>query len=125
MRFLIDECLHKALVRVAHAAGYEAYHVVELGKAGAKDYQLRELILKREFVLVTNNARDFVRLVEKSELHPGLVIIVPNVRPAVQDELFEAALGEISKLPDMINMVVEAWDANDVRTYTLPKVTAK
>jgi len=121
LRFLIDECLHKALVKVAHTVGYEAYHVVELGKAGAKDYQLRELILKQEFVFVTNNARDFVRIVEKSDLHPGLLIIVPNVRPAIQDELFGAALAEISKLPDMINRVVEAWDVNDVRTYSLPK----
>jgi len=39
--------------------------------------------VKEEFVFVTNNARDFKRLVEKSALHPGLVIIVPNVRPAV------------------------------------------
>ena len=122
MRFLIDECLHKALVKVAHVAGYEAYHVVDLGKAGAKDYQLRELILKEEFVFVTNNARDFVRIVEKSELHPGLLIIVPNVRPAVQDRLFEAALAEISKLPGMINKVIEVWSTSDLRIYTLPNV---
>lgn len=82
MRFLVDECLHKGLVKVVHNAGYEAYHVVDLGKAGAKDYQLREIIVKEEFVFVTNNAKDFKRLFEKTELHPGLVIIVPNVRPA-------------------------------------------
>jgi predicted nuclease of predicted toxin-antitoxin system len=125
LRFLIDECLHKALVKVAHAAGYEAYHVVDLGKAGAKDYQLRELFMEQEFVFVTNNARHFVRIVEKSEVHPGLLIIVPNVRPAVQDRLFEAALAEISKLPDKINKVVEAWDVHDVRIYPLPKVSVE
>jgi predicted nuclease of predicted toxin-antitoxin system len=59
LRFLVDECLHKGLVRVAHEAGYEAHHVVDLGKAGAKDYQLREFIVKEEFVFVTTRKRSF------------------------------------------------------------------
>ena len=122
MRFLVDECLHKGLVKIAQAVGYEAHHVVELGKAGAKDYQLRDLIVKEEFVFVTNNARDFRRLVEKSTLHPGLVIIVPNVRPAVQDELFGCALEAIAKLPDTVNKVIEAWGTQDVRVYDLPQL---
>ena len=122
MRFLVDECLHKGLVKVAYAAGYDAYHVVDLGKAGAKDYQLREVIVKEEFVFVTNNAKDFQRLLEKTELHPGLVIIVPNVRPAVQDELLRSALEEIAKLPSLLNKVVEVRSNDDVRIYEMPEL---
>lgn len=121
MRFLIDECLHKGLVKVAHSAGYEAYNVVDLGKAGAKDYQLREIIVREELVFVTNNAKDFKRLFEKTELHPGLVIIVPNVRPAVQDELLRSALEEIAKLPFLVNRVIEVWSNDDVRIYGMPE----
>jgi predicted nuclease of predicted toxin-antitoxin system len=121
LRFLIDECLHKGLVKVAHNAGYEAYNVVDLGKAGAKDYQLREIIVREEFVFVTNNAKDFKRLFEKTELHPGLVIIVPNVRPAVQDELLRSALEEIAKLPFLVNRVIEVWSNDDVRIYGMPE----
>jgi predicted nuclease of predicted toxin-antitoxin system len=122
LRFLVDECLHKGLVKVAHSAGYEAHHVVDLGKAGAKDYQLREMIVKEEFVFVTNNAKDFKRLSENTELHPGLVIIVPNARPAVQDELLRSALAEIAKIPSLINTVIEVWGADDVRIYQMPEL---
>ncbi len=122
MRFLVDECLHKDLVKIAHAAGYEAYHVVDFGKAGAKDYQLREIIVKEEFVFVTNNAKDFKRLLEKTELHPGLVIVVPNVRPSIQDELLRSALDEIAKLPSLVNKVLEIWSNNDVRIYEMPEL---
>jgi len=122
LRFLVDECLHKDLVKIAHAAGYEAYHVVDFGKAGAKDYQLREIIVKEEFVFVTNNAKDFKRLLEKTELHPGLVIVVPNVRPSIQDELLRSALDEIAKLPSLVNKVLEIWSNNDVRIYEMPEL---
>ena len=122
MRFLVDECLHKGLVKVAHSAGFEAHHVVDLGKAGAKDYQLRELIVKEEFVFVTNNAKDFRRLFEKTQLHPGFVIVVPNVRPAVQDDLFRSALDEIAKLPSLVNTAIEVWGKDDVRIYEMPEL---
>ncbi len=122
MRFLVDECLHKDLVKIAHAAGYEAYHVVDFGKAGAKDYQLREIIVKEEFVFVTNNAKDFKRLLEKTELHPGLVIVVPNVRPSIQDELLRSALDEIAKLPSLVNKVLEIWSNDDVRICEMPEL---
>jgi predicted nuclease of predicted toxin-antitoxin system len=122
LRFLVDECLHKGLVKVAHRAGYEAHHVVDLGKAGAKDYQLREFIVKEEFVFVTNNAKDFKRLFENTQLHPGFVIIAPNVRPAVQDELLRSALDEIAKLPSLVNTVIEVWSKDDVRIYELPQL---
>jgi predicted nuclease of predicted toxin-antitoxin system len=122
LRFLIDECLHKALVKVAHNAGYEAHHVVDVGKAGAKDYQLREIIVKEEFVFVTNNARDFKRLLEQAELHPGLVIIVSNVRPAIQDELFRSALEKIAKLSSTVNKIVEVRSNDDVKIYEMPEL---
>jgi predicted nuclease of predicted toxin-antitoxin system len=122
LRFLIDECLHKGLVKVAHTAGYEAYHVVDLGKGGAKDYQLREIIVKEEFVFVTNNAKDFKRLLEQTELHPGLVIIVPNVRPLIQDWLFRSALEKNAKLSSMVNKVVEVRSNDDVEIYEMPEL---
>jgi len=79
------------------------------------------VVLREEFVFVTNNARDFRKLMGESELHPGLIVILPNVTPALQRELFQRALVEASKLPDMINKVVEI-DSDQVRVYELPKL---
>ncbi len=60
-------------------AGHEAHHVNRRGWSGLKDHQLREVALQGEFVFVTNNARDFRKLMEQTELHAGLIVIIPNV----------------------------------------------
>jgi hypothetical protein len=70
-------------------------------------------------VFVTNNARGFRKLMGESELHAGLIVITPNVTPSVQRQLFEPALGEVGKLPDMINMVIEI-DADLLCVCELP-----
>jgi len=121
VRFLIDECLHTSLTDVANKAGHEAHHVTRRGWSGFKDHQLREVVLREEFVFVTNNARDFRKLMEQTELHAGLIVIISNVRPAIQRELFQRALVEASKLSDMINRVVEIY-SDEVRVYELPKL---
>lgn len=121
MRFLIDECLHTSLTDVANKAGHEAYHVTRRGWSGFKDHQLRGVILTEEFVFVTNNARDFRKLMGETELHAGLIAIVPNVTPTTQRELFDRALQEISVLSDMINKVVEV-DLDGMRVYELPRL---
>jgi predicted nuclease of predicted toxin-antitoxin system len=121
VRFLIDECLHTSLVQVANAAGHEAHHVNWRGWSGFKDYQLREIIVREQFVFVTNNARDFRKLMETAELHAGLIVIVPSVTPAVQRGLFERAIDEASKITDMTNKVIEI-EADELRVYELPKL---
>lgn len=107
MRFLIDECLHTSLIRVANEAGHEAHHLVYRAWAGLEDYELRAIILREEFVFVTNNGRDFLELLAETELHPGLMIIVPNQQPPVQREMFQAALRTVAPLTSTVNKVIE------------------
>ena len=121
MKFLIDECLHTSLTDVANKAGHEAHHVTRRGWSGFKDHQLREVVLREEFVFATNNARDFRKLMGEIDLHAGLVVIVPNITPGVQCELFRRALVEVAKVPDMINRVIEI-DSDGMRVYELPKL---
>jgi hypothetical protein len=47
------------------------------------------------YTFVANNRTDFVALYAREELHAGLVIIVPNVTPSRQRELFRAVLSHI------------------------------
>ena len=121
MRFLIDECLHMSLTEVATKAGHEANHVTRRGWSGFKDRQLRQVVLREEFVFVTNNARDFRKLMGETELHAGLIAIIPNVTLTVKRPLFARALLEATALPDMINKVIEV-DLHKVRIYELPKL---
>ena len=121
-RLLVDECLHTSLTELAHRAGHEAYHVVWLGKAGAPDAELRDLILERELTFVTNNARDFRRLLGAAELHPGLIIILPNVTPTTQRALFGIVLRRLPELGSLINKVVEVDRDGAVTVYDLPSL---
>jgi len=122
MKFLLDECLHTSLVAVAHDAGHVCDHVNFLGLGGNKDWQLMERIRMEDYTLVTNNGTDFMALYAREEVHAGLVIILPNVIPARQRELFRAALSHIGER-DLVNAVLEVDFAGAMvtcREYTYP-----
>jgi hypothetical protein len=60
VKFLIDECLSLDLVEVARVRGFvESSHVVWMGKAGWKDWELKPFILEGDWTLVTRNSVDF------------------------------------------------------------------
>lgn len=50
---------------------------------------------------------DFDSIYTKEELHAGLVIIVPQMFPARQRELFEAVLSEVTPGDEILNEVME------------------
>lgn len=106
MKILIDECLHTSLVGIAHSAGHTADHVAHRGLGGLKDWQLMRVIREHEYTFVTNNRSDFLDLHGKEPLHAGVIVIVPNVVPVQQRELFAAALKHIGAR-DLSNTVVE------------------
>ena len=106
MRLLIDECPHESLVAVAHTSGFAATHVNHLGLSGETDWSLAQRIARDEFTFVTNNRVDFIELFGKMDLHAGLIVLVPNVVPALQRALLRAAL-RYSKGKDLINTVIE------------------
>jgi predicted nuclease of predicted toxin-antitoxin system len=106
MRFLIDECLHTSLASVAHEAGYACDHVNFIGLSGYKDWELMDRIRAGEYTLVTNNRVDFTNLYGHEEIHPGLVVIVPNVVPRLQREIFKAALAHIGNR-EVVNTLLE------------------
>jgi hypothetical protein len=82
-------------------------------------------IVEGNFTFVTNNARDFRKLYAKEELHTGLVIIVPQVLPARQRDLFEAVLEELANEDELLNEIIEISmeeDALVVTRYMLPEI---
>lgn len=75
LRLLLDENLSPSLVQKLGEAGVVAEHVVHLGKSGLSDPDLWRLALSRDAIVVTINARDFLRLASASELHAGLIVL--------------------------------------------------
>lgn len=124
MKFLIDECLTIDLVLTASHEGYEAQHVARVGKAGWKDWNVAKYAGAGEYILVTNNASDFRCLYAAELLHPGLVIIIPNVGRLVQQQLFQAAIKVLEENGEPINQVLEIDLVGDevvLSIYDLPK----
>ena len=125
MRFLIDECLHTTLVAVAQTHGHECFHVNWLGLSGETDWNLMPRIIQESFTFVTNNARDFRKLYAREEVHAGLILIVPQVLPALQRELFEVALDNLPTDCDLLNEIIEVTiddGAARITRYTLPDI---
>ncbi len=106
MTFLIDECLHTSLVGVAQEHNHEAHHVVYLGMQGWKDHDVLRRVEERDYTLVTNNAVDFRRLYAHVSIHAGLIIVIPNVVPAIQRELLKAVLNHVGETT-LVNTVIE------------------
>ena len=119
-RILVDECLTADLVASAQARGLDATHVRFIGKAGLQDYNLVDVILDGGYLFVTQNARDFLKLLSKLEIHEGLVLLLPKARAAEQVRLFEAGLDFIAGLDHTINRVVEIHSIDDIRLSNLP-----
>jgi hypothetical protein len=83
-----------------------ATHVNHFGLSGRPDWALAERITKDEFTFVTNNRVDFIQLFSRMELHAGLIVVVPNLAPALQRALFEAAILYLAG-KDLVNIVIE------------------
>ena len=81
------------------------------------------VIRDQEYTFVTNNRSDFLDLHGKEPLHAGVIVIVPNVVPVQQRELFAAALKHIGTR-DLTNTVVEVRFVKDdiqCSEYELPR----
>lgn len=92
---------------VAQERGHDCSHVNWLGLSGETDWDLMPRIIGEDFTFVTNNARDFRKLYAKEVLHAGLIIIVPQVLPALQRDLFAVILEELGNDGEPVNEVVE------------------
>jgi hypothetical protein len=78
---------------------------------------IAQLVLNRNDVLVTNNARHFLAIYARFEIHPGLVIILPNVDLDDQVRLFEIAVDEIERREDIVNHVLSVERDGSIRVF--------
>jgi predicted nuclease of predicted toxin-antitoxin system len=110
VKFLIDECLSPELVAIAREGGHwETTHVTWLGMRSRKDWWVARRAINNGYVLVTNNTTDFTSLLDREQLHPGLVCL--NVTPGlmsldVQKRLFALALDRLGE-SEPINEILE------------------
>ena len=70
------------MARRLNATGeHDAIHPLDVGRRGEADHTILNRCLAEDRVIVSENARDFRRLLGKVELHPGLILL-----PAIDRE---------------------------------------
>jgi predicted nuclease of predicted toxin-antitoxin system len=107
-RFLIDECLSGRLVAAAKARGFQADYVTHLGKAGWQDWNLVRFAVANDYIVVTDNRRDFLKEYARLDIHAGLVILIPKGTRSQQITLFQKALDVFAaRNDDLVNKVME------------------
>ena len=75
MKFPVDEDLSPSIAAKLPSLGHAASHVAHVGLASTTDRALWKLALDRDEVVITANARDFLKLATGVELHPGLIVL--------------------------------------------------
>ena len=124
MKLFIDECLSPQLALRLNATGrYDAVHPLHVGRRGEPDYRVLQRCIAEDRVIVTQNARDFRRLVGKTELHPGLIIL-----PAMDREgtwkLLRSALAFVRERGEpmsvIVNNVLEVDESGVMKISPLP-----
>lgn len=124
MRLLIDECLSPRLALWLNETGeHDAVHPLHVGRRGLPDHRVLAWCLEEDRVIVTENGRDFRRLVAGTELHPGLIVLPSLTREATRRRLrlgleHLAALGEPSDV--MVNHVLEVDAEGRCTLHALP-----
>jgi hypothetical protein len=108
-------------------------HVVWLGLAGLKDWELKPIILDDDRTFVTKNSVDFrgpknnPGAKGQYAIHAGLVCLnsPPGMDLDMQLELFQQALLELERDDDLVNQVLEVTledeDTLRIVRYALPK----
>lgn len=96
------------MVAAAKARGFEADHVTHIGKTGWQDWNLVPFALANDYIIVTNNRRDYLKEYAKLDVHNGLVVVIPMVKREEQIALFSKALDLFeARNDDLINKLVE------------------
>lgn len=125
MRFFIDELLSPQLaIRLNRSDRHEAIHPLHVGRRGEPDHRVLAWCVAEDRILVTQNARDFRRLVGKTDLHPGLIIL-----PCLDREgtwtLLKAAIAFLEKknrpMDAMVSHVLEIDEAGKLTFAPLPR----
>jgi len=129
VKLFIDECLSPQLAARLNATGrYDAVHPLHVGRRGEPDRRVVEWCIAEDRIIVTENARDFRRLIGRSELHPGLIILPALDREGTWTAL-QAALafleGPGKPLDMMVNHVLEISRSGGMTLLPLPPYPTK
>ena len=124
IRLLLDEHISPSLVGKLGDKGAFAVAAAHVGLSGEPDEQIWKYALENDFVVVTSNARDFIRLLNV-DVHPGLIVLRESgltrdeqwdrIRPVIEHVL------ESSDDNFLVNKLVEISDVDEWEIREIPE----
>jgi predicted nuclease of predicted toxin-antitoxin system len=121
---LLDEHVSPSLVGKLGDMGVFAVAAAHVGLSGKTDAKIWSYVLKNDFVVVTSNARDFIRLLNV-DVHPGLIVFREGgltrdeqwdrIRPVIEHVL------ESSDDSFLVNKLVEISGVDEWEIREIPK----
>jgi predicted nuclease of predicted toxin-antitoxin system len=121
---LLDENVSPSIVRPLSESGHDVYHVRDRGLMGQPDHVIWRHAVDENRILVTINARDFVRLARREELHGGLVTFPSGSRPNEQLLSIVRAIDRLeadhAQGRDPMNRWLDIGDDGEIRVNDLP-----
>jgi predicted nuclease of predicted toxin-antitoxin system len=124
LKLFIDECLSPQLATRLNGTGrHDVVHPLHVGRRGEPDHKVLQRCIEEDRVIVTENARDFRRLIGGAEIHPGLIIL-----PALDRQgtwlLLQAAIEYLERRGKpadvMVNHVLEVDESSTITLFQLP-----
>lgn len=124
MRLFVDESLSPLLAtRLNEAGDHDATHPLHIGRRGEPDHRVLARSIEEDRIIVTQNARDFRKLMGKIDLHPGLIIL-PSVDREGSWAMLQTALRFLVSLGEpadaMVNHVLEVSIDGKMALSALP-----
>jgi predicted nuclease of predicted toxin-antitoxin system len=89
---LLDENTSPRIVRTLWQHDVDAVHVRDRGLLGAPDHELWKLAMAETRTIVTINAKDFRKLAQRTQTHPGIVVILSGGSPDAQFNFLMSAV---------------------------------
>lgn len=83
-------------------------HVNFLKLNAHRDQLLAAYAVAEDYVLVTNNGVDYRPIYRSIDVHPGVVVIIPNLPRMEQIVAFRSVLTVLEGERDVINKLIEA-----------------
>ena len=129
MQLFLDECISPEIALTLNAEGeHVVRHPRDIGALGEADHRVLRRCIDDNFVVVTQNAGDFRRLVGREVLHPGLIIL-PNLNKLATESLLRAAIAHLAErgnpMDVMLNHVLEMSEDNEPQLDELAAIEAR
>jgi predicted nuclease of predicted toxin-antitoxin system len=126
VKFFVDESLSPRIAERLNETGvHDAIHPLHVGRRGEPDHRLLARCIEEDRVIITQNARDFRRLIGRAKIHPGLIIL-PSLDREGTWILLQAAItyleGKGEPADVIVNHVAEVDKSGRISFYPLPRL---